>query len=100
MIEASGNVEHAKITLREAQPRRGATGCRSRSACSILSWDFHDMNVPKLAIALNFVFVAPVAGWAAVLTLDRNPLPWPDPGPGVFAVSSPEAKAAVVELLA
>ena len=58
------------------------------------------MHVPKWAIALNFVFVALITGWAVALTLDRNPFPWPDPGSRIFAASSPEAKAAVVELLA
>ncbi len=58
------------------------------------------MHVPKWTIALNFVIVALVAGWAGALTLDRNPLPWPDPGSRIFAASSPEAKVAVVELLA
>jgi hypothetical protein len=58
------------------------------------------MHVPKWAIALNFVMFLFVAAWAAALTLDRNPLPWPDPGSRIFAASSPEAKAAMVGLLA
>jgi hypothetical protein len=58
------------------------------------------MHVPKWAIAMNFVLLGLVAFWAAALSLDRNPLPWPDSGSRIFAASSPKAKAAVVELLA
>jgi hypothetical protein len=58
------------------------------------------MHVPKWAIALNFVLFLCVAGWATALTLGRNPLPWPDPGSRIFAASSPEAKRAIVDLLA
>jgi hypothetical protein len=58
------------------------------------------MHVPKWAIALNFVLFLCVTGWATALTLDRNPLPWPDPGSRIFAASSPEAKKAIVDLLA
>jgi hypothetical protein len=58
------------------------------------------MHVPRWALALNFVFIALLAAWAAALALGRNPLPWPDPGSRIFSAASPAMKAAVVELLA
>lgn len=58
------------------------------------------MHVPRWAIALNFVTMVLIASWASALSLDRNPLPWPDPGSRIFSASSPEGKAAVVEMLA
>lgn len=57
------------------------------------------MHVPKWAIALNLLSLLLLAAWAAALSVDRNPLPWPDRGSRIFAASSPEGKAAVVELL-
>jgi hypothetical protein len=57
------------------------------------------MLVPKWVIGLNFALLALIALWAAVVTVDRNPFPWPDPGSRIFAASSPEAKTAIVELL-
>lgn len=57
------------------------------------------MHVPKWAVALNFMLFVLLAAWAAALSVNRNPLPWPDPGSRIFAASSPEGKAAIVELL-
>jgi hypothetical protein len=57
------------------------------------------MHVPKWAIALNLVTLVLLGAWATALTVGKNPLPWPDPGSRIFAASSPEAKAAIVELV-
>ncbi|MGY6635507.1 MAG: hypothetical protein ACXIUO_00040 [Erythrobacter sp.] len=57
------------------------------------------MRVPKWAIALNLVVVVLLAGFAWSLATLRNPLPWPDHGSRIFPASSPQAKAALVELL-
>lgn len=58
------------------------------------------MLVPRwLLLVLAVLFVA-LAGWTAMLAQGRNPLPVPDPGSRVFAAASPEARAAVVEVLA
>ena len=37
--------------------------------------------------------------WTCLLVAGRNPLPFPDTGSRIFSASSPEAKAALVELL-
>ncbi|RYD68606.1 MAG: hypothetical protein EOP58_00150 [Sphingomonadales bacterium] len=57
------------------------------------------MHVPKWAIALNVIAVVLLAAWAVALSFGKNPLPWPDPGSRIFAASSPEGKAAIVQLL-
>lgn len=57
------------------------------------------MHIPKWAIALNVIAVVLLAAWAAALSFGKNPLPWPDPGSRIFAASSAEGKAAIVELL-
>ena len=57
------------------------------------------MHIPKWAIALNVIAVALLAAWAAALSFGKNPLPCPDPGSRIFAASSAEGKAAIVELL-
>lgn len=57
------------------------------------------MHVPKWAIALNLVVLLLLGAWVSALSFGKNPLPWPDPGSRIFAASSPEAKAAIVELV-
>lgn len=57
------------------------------------------MRVPKWVIALNLVVMALLATWSFSLATLRNPLPWPDHGSRIFPASSPEAKAALVEVL-
>lgn len=57
------------------------------------------MHVPKWAIALNLIAMLLLATWATALAVGKNPLPWPDPGSRIFAASSPEAQAAIVELI-
>ncbi|MBX3245183.1 MAG: hypothetical protein KF685_12095 [Acidobacteria bacterium] len=50
--------------------------------------------IPALLIFLG------LATWTGLLVAGRNPLPFPDNGSRIFAARSPEAKAALVELLA
>jgi hypothetical protein len=56
--------------------------------------------IPRRLLAVLALLVAVLAGWAALLAQGRNPLPVPDPGSRVFAAASPEARAAVVDVLA
>lgn len=58
------------------------------------------MFIPKWLIVLLGLLVAALAGWSWALANGRNPLPVPDPGSRIFATPSPQAKAAVVALLA
>ncbi|VXC03078.1 conserved hypothetical protein [Luteimonas sp. 9C] len=58
------------------------------------------MFVPKWLLAVGCgVFVA-FAVWTWLLANGRNPLPFPDRGSRIFAAASPEAKAAIVDVLA
>lgn len=58
------------------------------------------MRVPVWAIGLFAAVFLMMAGWLALLVADRNPLPFPDPGSRIFSAATPEAKKAIVELLA
>ena len=58
------------------------------------------MRVPIWGVVLAGVLFLLLAVWSVMLTIDRNPLPWPDPGSRIFAASSPESKEVMVELLA
>jgi hypothetical protein len=58
------------------------------------------MRIPVWGVALAAIVFLVLAAWSALLTLGRNPHPWPDPGSRIFAAASPEAKAVMVELLA
>ena len=58
------------------------------------------MFIPKwILIPAVLIFIA-LLGWTCLLVAGRNPLPFPDNGSRIFSASSPEAKAALVELLA
>ena len=58
------------------------------------------MLIPKwILIPAVLIFIALLA-WTCLLAVGRNPLPFPDRGSRIFTTSSPEAKAAIVELLA
>ncbi|WP_101927470.1 MULTISPECIES: hypothetical protein [Luteimonas] len=58
------------------------------------------MFVPVwLVLSAVIVFVA-IAAWSWLLAHGRNPLPFPDGGSRIFAAASPEARAAVVDVLA
>lgn len=54
--------------------------------------------LPGLVCAVFALFAVLVA-WTSLLTVDRNPLPFPDRGSRIFTAPSPEAKAAIVALL-
>lgn len=58
------------------------------------------MFIPVWLLVLAVVSFMGLAGWAFLLATGRNPLPFPDPGSRIFSASSPEAKDAVVALLA
>jgi hypothetical protein len=58
------------------------------------------VRIPVWVVGLfAALFVAMSAGLALLLA-DRNPLPFPDPGSRIFSAASPQAKDAIVELLA
>lgn len=58
------------------------------------------MFVPKWLVVLVCVVVAILVTWTCLLASGRNPLPFPDPGSRIFSTPSPEAKDAMVALLA
>lgn len=58
------------------------------------------MFIPKWILVLVGLCAALFVAWTISLAMERNPLPFPDPGSRIFAAASPEGKAAVVELLA
>lgn len=58
------------------------------------------MFVPKWLLVLVFAVVALLATWTGLLVSGRNPLPFPDPGSRIFSTPSPQAKEAMVALLA
>jgi len=57
------------------------------------------MFIPIWILALVAVVFAALAAWLVALLRGRNPFPFPDNGSRIFTTPSPEAKAAVVELL-
>lgn len=57
------------------------------------------MFVPKWWLATCFIAFVALAGWTWLLASGRNPLPFPDGGSRIFAAASPEAKAAIVDVL-
>jgi hypothetical protein len=58
------------------------------------------MFVPKWLVVLVCVVFAGLATWTGLLASGRNPLPFPDPGSRIFTTPSPQAKEAMVALLA
>lgn len=58
------------------------------------------MFVPKWLIVLMCVGFAALVAWTCLLASGRNPLPFPDRGSRIFTTPSPEAKDAIVALLA
>ncbi|HWA28172.1 MAG TPA: hypothetical protein VG734_21150 [Lacunisphaera sp.] len=58
------------------------------------------MYIPLWLLVLVVVFMLGLAGWSYLVASGRNPLPFPDRGSRIFAASTPEAKSAVVALLA
>lgn len=58
------------------------------------------MFVPMWLLVVAVVCGVVLLTWSVLLALGRNPLPVPDPGSRIFAAASPEAREAVVALLA
>ncbi len=58
------------------------------------------MFIPKWLIAVAALIFVLLTAWTVLLTSGRNPLPFPDNGSRIFSAASPEAKAAIVSLLA
>ncbi|KAF1711135.1 hypothetical protein CSC70_04205 [Pseudoxanthomonas kalamensis DSM 18571] len=58
------------------------------------------MFLPMWFIVLACLVFVALAGWSFLLATGRNPLPFPDRGSRIFSASTPEAKDAVVALLA
>ncbi|MCA1798058.1 MAG: hypothetical protein LC632_01025 [Xanthomonadaceae bacterium] len=58
------------------------------------------MFLPKWLIALLVLVFTALAAWTYLLAIERNPLPFPDRGSRIFSTPSPEAKEALVSLLA
>ena len=58
------------------------------------------MFVPKWLLLIAMLLLAASSAWSFLLATGRNPLPFPDHGSRIFAAKSPEAKEAVVALLA
>ena len=58
------------------------------------------MFIPKWLLLPGLLLVLALVTWALLAVSGRNPLPFPDPGSRIFAAASPEAKDALVELLA
>lgn len=58
------------------------------------------MFLPMWFIVLAVVAFALLAVWTGLLATGRNPLPFPDRGSRIFTTPSPEAKDAVVALMA
>ena len=58
------------------------------------------MFIPKWVLAIGLVAFGAFATWTWLLANGRNPLPLPDGGSRIFAAASPDAKAAIVDVLA
>lgn len=59
-----------------------------------------EMYIPKWVLAIALVIVLGLGAWSALVLTGRNPLPFPDMGSRIYSTASPEAKAAVVDILA
>ncbi|MBV2129125.1 hypothetical protein [Arsukibacterium indicum] len=58
------------------------------------------MYIPKWLLSCFLIVFLLLLSWTYSLVIQRNPLPFPDPGSRIFSTPSAEAKAAVVALLA
>jgi hypothetical protein len=58
------------------------------------------MFIPKWIVALTLILIVALGTWSFLLTTGRNPLPFPDHGSRIFSAASPQAKDAIVALLA
>lgn len=58
------------------------------------------MFVPVWVLVVVAVLLALSVAWSFLLAIGRNPLPFPDRGSRIFSAASPDAKEAIVDLLA
>ena len=58
------------------------------------------MFIPLWVLAVAGLLIAVIVLWCTLLATGRNPLPFPDQGSRIFAAQNPEAKDAIVALLA
>ncbi len=58
------------------------------------------MFIPKWMLAIAGLLIAGFIAWSVLLAVGRNPLPFPDHGSRIFSAPTPQAKDAVVALLA
>lgn len=58
------------------------------------------MFIPVWLIVLVILLLTGLGLWSYLLASGRNPLPFPDRGSRIFSAPSPEAKKAIVALLA
>ncbi len=58
------------------------------------------MFIPKWVLLPGLALGLALVAWALLIVAGRNPLPFPDPGSRIFSAASPEAKDAIVGLLA
>lgn len=58
------------------------------------------MYLPKWTVALFSVLLVALLTLLTLMLRGRNPLPFPDSGSRIFAAATPEAKQAMVDLLA
>ena len=58
------------------------------------------MFVPIWLVVLAVILLAGFSTWSFLVAKGRNPLPFPDPGSRIFSASSPQAKDAIVAMLA
>ena len=58
------------------------------------------MLVPRWVLLVTLLLVMALSVWTWLLASGRNPLPFPDRGSRIFSATSPDAKDAIVSLLA
>jgi hypothetical protein len=58
------------------------------------------MYVPVWLAIVLLVVLGLMTAWLGLILAGRNPLPFPDVGSRIFTAATPEAKAAIIELLA
>lgn len=58
------------------------------------------MFIPKWLLVVLSIVLSLIVAWTYMLASGRNPLPFPDNGSRIFAGASPQAKEAIVSLLA
>lgn len=58
------------------------------------------MHLPVWFVATLVVLFGLATVWLGLILAGRNPLPFPDGGSRIFTAATPEAKAAIIDLLA